>query len=214
MCRRAYQLLEPMFVEMVVEEEGQGVFCEEKHWSKVLDMIPDEEIRSKLSQRWSAPSCTSTPVEKWREVGEHVEKVVAKGVSNNKRSQPNESQRKRNVYELRTCIQEIVLAYLYPRLDANVSKQRNHLLKSPFAVHPKTGRVCVPVTVSEIEAFDPFTVPTLGALQEEMNTGKQSTSMQQYIKVFESSLLKPLEREFHQKQRQVQEQDAAMTGDW
>lgn len=141
---------------------------DKKQWVKLLDMVPDEDLREKLNARWSASSNDTTPREKWLELVDGVEKILLKGQNNLKRTSAGD-QRKRNLVELRTCLPEIVFAYLYPRLDANVSKQRNHLLKSPFAVHPKTGRVCVPVSADAIEDFDPFGVPTLGQLQDELN---------------------------------------------
>ncbi|NXV53801.1 PRI1 primase, partial [Uria aalge] len=56
---------------------------------------------------------------------------------------------------------EIMLQYCFPRLDINVSKGVGHLLKSPFSVHPKTGRVSVPLDLQRLDQFDPFAVPTI-----------------------------------------------------
>ena len=42
-----------------------------------------------------------------------------------------------------------------------MSKGLNHLLKSPFCVHPKTGRVCVPIDPAKVDKFDPLEVPTI-----------------------------------------------------
>ncbi len=62
-----------------------------------------------------------------------------------------------------------MLQYTYPRLDAEVSKHRNHLLKAPFCIHPKTGRVCVPVDPRTIDKFDPARVPTVSQLLNELD---------------------------------------------
>lgn len=70
------------------------------------------------------------------------------------------------------AMEDIILQYTYPRLDAEVSKHRNHLLKAPFCVHPKTGRVCVPVDPDRIEEFDPERVPTVGQLLRELDAVK------------------------------------------
>lgn len=85
-------------------------------------------------------------------------------------------------------LRDLVLQYSYPRLDDKVSIQINHLLKSPFCVHPKTRklgatsdyyhtsnldiahleRVCVPIQADSCESFDPLAVPTLSQLSKEL----------------------------------------------
>uniref|UniRef100_A0A7M4FU28 DNA primase n=1 Tax=Crocodylus porosus TaxID=8502 RepID=A0A7M4FU28_CROPO len=65
--------------------------------------------------------------------------------------------------------QEIMLQFCFPRLDGNVSKGLNHLLKSPFSVHPKTGRISVPIDIQRLEQFDPFAVPTISSLCRELD---------------------------------------------
>jgi len=97
--------------------------------------------------------------------------------------------------EAKLFLKDIVIQYTYPRLDINVSKQMNHLLKSPFVVHPKTGRVCVPIDPANLDKFDPAKVPTVGLLAEELDrTGDpRQTSLKDYLHFFEINFLKPLE---------------------
>lgn len=57
-------------------------------------------------------------------------------------------------------VKHTVLSYVWPRLDANVSTKRNHLAKAWFSLHPKTGRLCVPI-FGNPGLFDPAKCPRL-----------------------------------------------------
>ncbi|KAF1741851.1 hypothetical protein MXB_5225, partial [Myxobolus squamalis] len=70
----------------------------------------------------------------------------------------------------------IMFQFCYPRIDVNVSKSLNHLLKSPFCVHPKTGSVCIPIDINEINTFDPCSAPTIFHLLDENNPDPSSHS--------------------------------------
>jgi DNA primase small subunit len=133
---------------------------------------------------------------------------------------------------------ELVFQYTYPRLDINVSKMQNHLLKSPFCVHPKTGRVCVPIQPDAVDDFDPFAVPTLPQLARELDEYHQNaandgnngdgptpqqqqqqpdwkkTSLRGYFEGFEKGFLEPLQKDLRRKQRDRAEEEAAGRGDF
>ena len=124
--------------------------------------------------------------------------------------------------------QETVFRHTYPRLDINVSKMQNHLLKSPFCVHPKTGRICVPMNVGEVDDFDPFQVPTLPQVVKEMGDydkehGEEEakkvpdwmkTSLKKPFQHFQKSFLNPLKNEVLKKRREEQDREEAVTGDF
>ncbi|TRY63432.1 hypothetical protein TCAL_07690 [Tigriopus californicus] len=127
----------------LVDQDIMGTTEEE---NKVLALISKADIRESVKQSFA--KC-KTSIQKWDNLV-----AITRGCNDLKTA---------NVSS------EIMLQYAYPRLDINVSKGLNHLLKSPFCVHPKTGRVCVPINPEKIDQFDPFTVPTLEQLTEEIN---------------------------------------------
>ncbi|VDN91866.1 unnamed protein product [Brugia pahangi] len=61
-----------------------------------------------------------------------------------------------------------VLQHAYPRLDIHVSTGINHLLKSPFCVHPKTGLIAVPINPNQISNMDISKLPRIDTLLHEI----------------------------------------------
>ena len=82
---------------------------------------------------------------------------------------------------MKQALEDIILQLTYPRIDAEVSKHRNHLLKAPFCVHPKTGRICVPVDPEKIDEFDPDLVPTVGQLLRELDAVASEPSGDEHL---------------------------------
>ncbi|KAH0486977.1 MAG: uncharacterized protein KVP18_005075 [Porospora cf. gigantea A] len=111
-------------------------------------------------------------------------------------------------------IKEVILALSYPRLDALVSKEMNHLLKAPFCVHPRTEKICVPISLD----FDPDLVPTLPRIRNEMtHSGNvELTSLWPYLQRFQKFVDAVLVSEEKENTREisVKKELIQVTDDW
>uniref|UniRef100_A0A7N8WYD7 DNA primase n=1 Tax=Mastacembelus armatus TaxID=205130 RepID=A0A7N8WYD7_9TELE len=170
--------------------QAQDIFGRKESVEKVLTLVPDDILFTKF--RICLFEKEKKPENRWELVKDQATK---KQVGNSKGQH----------FE-----KEIMLQYCYPRLDVNVSKGVNHLLKSPFSVHPKTGRISVPMDINRLETFDPFAVPTISLICEELDrprTGEEDikenekdaaekrkirdykrTSLAKYVKYFDQFL--------------------------
>uniref|UniRef100_A0A7S3JXH2 DNA primase n=1 Tax=Aureoumbra lagunensis TaxID=44058 RepID=A0A7S3JXH2_9STRA len=222
--QRAYDILEPIFEQDIISGgHGQGHLAEPELWTQLLQNcnLPTD-IAQQIAEHWS--SHTSTPIAKFHGLKELI--VDAKTAPklyntstfalNNKKSKVANSDQIAN----KLWKYNLIFKYIYPRLDENVSKQRNHLLKAPFAVHPKTGRICIPFDPDKVDDFDPELVPTLRDLAEQIDAAEDpsapdldKTSLKSHVDFFQNSFLKPLQdslaRERRNKNRQQADQNAA-----
>eukprot|EP00970_Alexandrium_tamarense_P017061 scaffold8103_cov166-Alexandrium_tamarense.AAC.7 len=229
MLSRAYSILEPHFITSVLPEDGHKLLATRADWTKLLLTLPKaaNPVASKLEEKWASAKDDTTPEEKWEELKAALMAFIGKG--GNAKVPKNLSNTDRIRIEHWPI--ETVFKYTYPRLDINVSKMQNHLLKSPFCVHPKTGRVCVPIEVENVANFDPFTVPTLAQLMKELdeyeeehkNDGEgasgvefdwQKTSLKKPFEYFQKKFLTPLMNDVRREQRDAREKNAAVVGDF
>ncbi|KAL7288164.1 hypothetical protein TKK_0017718 [Trichogramma kaykai] len=148
--KRAVDIIESVFTKMCVEE--QGMLDSEERVTKFLGIIGEEDMRAEAK---AVLDKHSTGVKKWEAFVNFFKQEMQSGNKKWRRTP--------------FLIQEIMLQYAYPRLDINVSKGMNHLLKSPFCIHPKTGKVCIPINPKVVDQFDPKSVPTITTLIDEVN---------------------------------------------
>ncbi|CAH1790561.1 unnamed protein product [Owenia fusiformis] len=157
---------------------------------KQQDFLGDDEkckkLRENMAEKFQSKDA-QTSILRWELLKLMVANVQAKGHMSKSWHLP----------------EEIMLQFCYPRLDINVSKGVNHLLKSPFCVHPKTGRICVPIDVEDVDDFDPMAVPRISDICEELNNIEKSddeekrkirdykrTSLKGPVQIFEDFLTK------------------------
>ncbi|XP_027562657.1 DNA primase small subunit-like, partial [Neopelma chrysocephalum] len=180
--RRSVAVVEKYFEEYALV--GQDILGSPESWDKVLALVPEEHreaLRGEFPRRKDS-------VQRWELLRGRMERT-------------------RGGRGAAPCYAdwEIMLQFCFPRLDINVSKGVGHLLKSPFSVHPKTGRISVPLDLQALDQFDPFSVPTITSLCHELDTagsdGEQEdagetepkrrardykrTSLAPYVRVFE-----------------------------
>lgn len=151
--RRSLDILREHFKTDILS--SQDPWESSQKFPDLLALLPDTTLNTALQSKWdAAPGRSST--QKWND----IKTLAVSGVSV-----------KLDEEKLNEARQDVILEYTYPRLDAEVSKKLNHLLKSPFCVHPGTGRVCVPIPVRNGKAddFDPFDVPTVTELLSEID---------------------------------------------
>lgn len=183
---RSLDILKEHFVEIILKE--QGTWDSKEGTKELAMMIPDIKLRNVLLNEWKkSPGKNST--DKWIDIGEFYKDLAITS------------------FDLVDWRKEMILQMLYPRLDVEVSRQMNHLLKSPFCVHPGTGNVCVAFDPT-VKEFDPFKdAPNLHQLFTEDEVDWKKTSLVESVKVFKNFVEKFLQAEGQLKRERDQDEE-------
>jgi len=203
--RRSLEVLKSHFQTDILQD--QDPWETDEKFDRLLQLLPDKTLNEALRKKWSsAPGRASTA--KWADIDTLAKSGASKTL---------------DAKALLEAKQDIVLEYTYPRLDIEVSKHLNHLLKSPFVVHPGTGRVCVPINTKDLDGFDPLGVPTVTELLEEIdewtapegeNEGKaiqdwEKTSLKPYVECFRSFVVALMKDEKDVKVKRERDENGA-----
>lgn len=124
--------------------EDQHIFTNPKILKKIENIfVHDSNILSQIIEIWTANiNQNKSPAEKLQ---------IIKDIRISKCKKFCET----NLYH------QLIITFTFPRLDVNVTIGINHLLKSPFSIHPQSGYLSLPIPEEKIEEFPPNWVPKI-----------------------------------------------------
>ncbi|XP_026757951.2 DNA primase small subunit isoform X1 [Galleria mellonella] len=166
--RRSLNIIDNYFEQLLQE---QDFFATSEGLNAFLKLIPDETLRSQVAKKLE--KLPQSSLERWTSFVSTYEAYCREN---------GNAMRK-----LKYLTEEIKIQYCYPRLDVNVTTGFNHLLKSPFSIHPKTGKVSIVFKSSNVKNFKLDEVPTINTLLDDMSTDSSvhQNNMKEAVKTFQ-----------------------------
>ena len=192
---RSFNIVKNEFITIILEEQDPWLTTpdskpEDKSWQQTEELLSflDKSLQTELRSKWQNQTGISSSKSKWEDINIYAKRVLKSQVQ---------------VNQLNDAKKEIILYYMYPRLDVEVSRQMIHLLKSPFCVHPSTGNICVPFDPlqdisgnpeDEDYGFNPTHAPNLRQIQNELenwNSTSGDVDSDKKLSDYEKTSLKP-----------------------
>ncbi|XP_028164265.1 DNA primase small subunit [Ostrinia furnacalis] len=146
--RRALTIINKYFEEILQDQE---FFATPGGLKGLLKLIPDESLRTQVEKKLE--KLPNSSLERWN----HFVSIYEGYCRENGFA----------MRKLKYLVEEIKIQYCYPRLDVNVTKGFNHLLKSPFSIHPKTGKVSIVFKPNNARKMNLDEVPTIHSLLDD-----------------------------------------------
>ncbi|KAI5170668.1 DNA primase small subunit [Nematocida sp. LUAm3] len=120
---------------------GRGIHC----WASDPSILPsDTKIRSNILEYLIS-------LKKQEIIDERIDKILLEYKDTCKNS---------IVFDSESGIPSLY-SKIFPKIDASVTKQPKHLLKSPFCIHPRSHRVCIPIFLDTLDDLSLNDIPTL-----------------------------------------------------
>ncbi|XP_047527571.1 DNA primase small subunit [Vanessa atalanta] len=166
--RRALIVIDKYFDEIVQDQEFLSTSDRLKSF---LKMIPDEALRKQVQENLERMPTSS--IDRWKSFVNNYNQFCKENLH--------------GMRKMKYLIEEIKIQYCYPRLDVNVTKGFNHLLKSPFSIHPKTGKVSVVFKPDNAKDIKLDEIPTIYTLLDDSSSDnvQHQTNMRTAVKNFQ-----------------------------